>query len=286
MNTYAGSKFGKKFADLGRKFAQEFVAADDDEKGAGRIEKLLAELSAAGPQGEFSASSAPDAALTVTAYKSPEKAAAALTQLYKGLAAGARFSSIVLKDKPKVAEAAESHRGFTLARVQLSLDFAATAESLPENVREATLAQFKRLVKEKPTFWLGTDGKVVVTATAKDWDAAKALIDGYLDGKTAVGDDPGFKLTRKNLPPDVSLVTLFETGQALTNLVAQVKAVGQAIPGGLPPLGDVKPVKGEPTFVGVAVTLKPQTATFDLFVPGTAMNVATKMLAPLFRPVE
>ena len=64
-------------------------------------------------------------------------------------------------------------------------------------------------------------------------------------------------------------------------------AVGQAIPGGaFPQIGSVKPVKGDATYIGIALTLKPQMATADLFVPGTAMNVMTKMIAPLFRNVE
>ncbi|MDB5309920.1 MAG: hypothetical protein JWO38_4122 [Gemmataceae bacterium] len=287
MNTYGGTKFGKKVADLARKFAQEFLASDDDEKGNDRIEKLLGEVAAAGPQAEYTAASAPEISLNVTPYKNPEKAVTAMTQLYKGLAAGSRFASIVLKDKPKVTEAAQTYRGFTFSEVRLNFDFAATAESLPENVRESTLAQFKRLMKEKTTEWIGTDGKVVVTISAKDWDAAKKVLDDYLDGKAPVGEDPGYQLTRKNLPPEASMVSLLETGQVLVALVDQVKAVGQAIPGGvIPPIGSVKPVKGDATYLGIAVTLKPQTAAFDLFVPGTAMNVAAKMLAPLFRNVE
>jgi hypothetical protein len=66
LNSYAGSKFGKKFTDLGKKFAQEFLAGDDDEKGAERIAKLQSEIAAAGSQGEFSASRTPDASITVT----------------------------------------------------------------------------------------------------------------------------------------------------------------------------------------------------------------------------
>ena len=36
----------------------------------------------------------------------------------------------------------------------------------------------------------------------------------------------------------------------------------------------------------MALTLKPETATVDVFVPGAAMNVGVKMLAPLFRNIE
>lgn len=287
LTSYGASKFGKKFADLGAKFTQEFLAPDDDETGAGRIEKLLSEVAAAGPQGEVSASNAPDTSMTLTGYKEPEKAATASVKLYEGMAAGSKFSNIVLKEKPKVTHKAQTHRGFTFSEVRMAFDFAASVENLPEQFRENTLKQFKRLMKEKTTFWVGTDGKLVAQLTAPDWDAAKKLLDDYLDGKNAVGSDPGFQLTRKNLPADATAIYLIETAQVITMLVDQAKAVGQAIPGGgFPQLGSVRPAKGEPTYIGVALTLKPQVGTADLFAPGTGMNVAAKMLATVFRNIE
>jgi hypothetical protein len=59
-----------------------------------------------------------------------------------------------------------------------------------------------------------------------------------------------------------------------------------AIPGGGPPIGKLRPVKGESTYLGFALTLKPQTAGIDVFIPGSAMNVAAKMLSGAFRRVE
>ena len=287
LSTYAGSKFGKKFTDLGKKFAQEFSVTDDDEKGLAQLEKLLAEVTAAGPQGDYSASNAPESTITVTAYKSAEKAATALVKIYEGMPAGGKFSGIVLKSKPKVKNEAATVGDFKFTEVNVAFDFAASVEALPEAAREAAMGQYKRLMKEKSTFWLGTDGKVVVQLTAKDWDAARKLLEDYLSGKGGVGTDAGFQLARKNLPPEASLLYLLETGQLVTLLVEQAKAVGQAIPGGaFPAIGSVKPVKGDATYIGIALTLKAQTATFDLFVPGTSMNVMSKMIAPLLRNVE
>jgi len=287
LTTYAATKFGKKFSDLARQFAQEFAAADDDEKGAQQFEKLLAEIVAAGPEGEFGASSLPETALSVTAYKDPAKAVAASTKLYQSLSAGGKFLNLVLKDKPKVTEAAQKYRGFTLTEVRLTVDFAATVEALPETVREATLTSLKRVMKEKSVSWLGTDGKVVVQVSAKDWDAAKKVIDDYLDGKATIGSESGFQAARKNLPAEATAVYLTETNQMLIGLLEQLKTVAAQIPGGgLPPIGTPKAVKGPSTYIGMAVTLKPQVATLDGFFPGGAMNVATRMLIPLLGRVE
>jgi hypothetical protein len=73
----------------------------------------------------------------------------------------------------------------------------------------------------------------------------------------------------------------------LVGLLEQLKTIATQIPGGaFPQIGTPKPVKGPPTFVGMALTLKPQVATIDGFFPGGAMNVATRMLLPLLGRVE
>lgn len=287
LNTYGGSRFGKKFSDLGKKFAQDFLAGADDEKGAQRIAKLQTELAAAGPLGDYTASRTPEASITIAPYKDAAKATNATVSLYEGLASGGKFATIVLKDKPRVKAKAVSHRDFEFAEVQLSFDFAATVEAMPEPAREAALSQFKRLMNEKTTSWIGTDGKVMITLTAKNWDTAKGILDDYLDGKSGIGADAGFQAARKNLPAEASLLYLLETSQVVTLLVEQARAVGEQIPGGaFPAIGKVKPVGGEPTYIGMALVLKPQIASVDLFVPGASMNVMAKMIAPLFRNIE
>ena len=286
MNGYTATRLGKTFTDIFLQFSAPFAGPDDDEALTAQIDKLLAELAAAGPQGDFGASSAPETTLSVSSYKDAAKAAAALAKLYKALPAAGKVSTVVLKTKPTVTDKAQSYKGFEFTQVNLSYDFEATVKDFPDNVRETTLAQFKRLAKEKTTLWIGTDGKVVVQVMAADWTAAKAVLDGYLDKGAGLGSDANYKLARKNLPADANMLMLFETGEMIISLIEQAKAVGDQIPGGLPAIGKVKPVKGDPTYIGVAVTLKAEVATADVFIPGTAMNVAAKMLAGLFKNIE
>ncbi|HEY2911580.1 MAG TPA: hypothetical protein VGI99_15115 [Gemmataceae bacterium] len=287
QGSYSGSHLGKKFADLFKKFSQEFAAADDDEKGAERIAKLQTELAAAGREGEYSAATPPQQSITLAMYKEPGRAATALVNLYEAMPAGGKISSIALKKKPEITDKAATYREFTFSEIKLNFDFAAAVEALPEAAREAALNQFKRLMKEKTTLWIGTDGKVVVQLMAADWAAAKKLLAEALDPKEAVGQDKGFELARKNLPKELSVVMMLETGTIVTMMVNQVKAMSQFVPGGaFPQIGSVKPVKGEPTYLAMSLSLKPQVATADLFFAGTAMNVMTRMIAPLFRNVE
>jgi hypothetical protein len=286
LTIYGGSKFGKKISDTFRGFTQQFGAPDGQDAADAKIGKLLDQLSAAGAGADVSGGTGAEATISVTQYKSAKQAAAALVGVYQAVPAGGKIMGIVAKEKTRVAEGAQTHRGFTFAEVRVSLDFAATVEPLPENVRESTLANLRRYARERMTYWIGSDGKSVATLTAPDWAAASKLLDAYLDGSDGIGSDAGFKTARSNLPADANVVYLAETSQTLTMLAEQAKAAMAAVPGGAPQIGKLRPVQGPPTYVGFALTLKPQTAAVDVFVPGTAMNVAARMLADAFRRIE
>jgi hypothetical protein len=286
LTIYGGSRFGKKISDTFRGFTQQFAAPDGQDGADAKITKLLDQVTAAGPGGEVSGGTGTDAALTVAQYKDAKKAAAGLVGVYQAVPAGGKVMGIVVKDKARVTDGAQEHGGFTFAEIKVAYDFAATVENLPEQVRESTLANLRRMAKEKMTYWIGTDGKAVATVVAPDWPAASKLLDGYLDPKSTIGTEAGFKTVRSNLPVEANAIYLAETGQTLTLLAEQAKVAMAAIPGGGPPIGKLRPVTGESTYLGFALTLKPQTAGIDVFVPGTAMNVAAKMLSGAFRRVE
>jgi hypothetical protein len=285
LGAYSGSSFGKKLIETVLGLNAEFAPADDDEKGNERIEKLQKELIAAGLKNDVTASGAPDVTLTVATYADPKKAAGALVGCYEAMSAGGRVHSVILKDAPKVAAGARKHQGFTFTEVRLAFDFEATVRDLPEAVKENTLAQLKRTVAEKMTVWIGTDGQRLVQVSGKDWSAASSALDRFIEVKESLGATEGYKLTRKNLPPDASLLMMFETAQTLTSILDALRALEGAIPD-FPKIGKIKPIKGDPTFIGVAVTLKGDTATANLFVPAPAIAVARKLLENLFRNIE
>ena len=167
----------------------------------------------------------------------------------------------------------------------LKFDFAGTVASLPEQVQDATLQSLKRTLREESTTWIGTDKKVVIQITAKDWDAAKAILEQYRKGRQVVGADAGFKLTRSHLPAMANYLLIAETGSALTTLIESIRSTGEALPG-FPSIPKLAPPKGEPTYVGVAVVLKDKSASVTAFVPSGALAVAGKMIAPFFKNIE
>jgi hypothetical protein len=285
LGQYTGAKYGKKIAETIRGLNPEFAPADEDEKSTGMLEKRTKELLAAGPQGEVSASGTATLGLTISHYTDPKKAATALVGRYQAMNAGGRIQSVVLKDAPKVTLGAKKLGDFTFAEIRLAFDFEATVKDLPEGLKDNTLAQIKRLVSEKMTVWIGTDGKTVAQVTAKDWDAASSELNRYFEEKKPVGDTTGYKLTRKNLPSEASLLMMLETEQTVTMLLESLRAMEGTVPG-IPKIGKVKPLKGAPTFIGVAVTLKGDTATGNLFVPATAIAAGHTLLADLFRTVD
>lgn len=285
LEIYNQTHFGKSISELIRQLSQEFVTTPDDARGAMLIEELLKDRVAAGPQGEWSATAPPGVGITIAAYDDPVKAQRAITKAFKAVAAGGRVNSVVVKTAPRVLDEAVTHRGFVFSSVHLNHDFEATVATLPNQVRQATLDTLKRTVNEKADLWIGTDEKVVVTLAAKDWETAKAMLDRYLDGKGLVGGRKGFKLTRSQLPDDASFLTIGETTAALTSLLDVTRGAGEALPGVLR-LGPVKPLKGEPTYVGLAVSLKGEVISVTAFVPVESIVVGRKILEDLLKVIN
>lgn len=285
LGLYGGMRFGRTIAELLRDIGQDFSTTAEDVQGAKLIEGHTKDLLAAGHLGDVSASTIPGTSLTVSHYKDPVKAARALTKTYKAIAAGGRVNSVLLKSAPRVSDEAETLGDFTFSAVVLKYDFAATVADMPDQVKEATLQSLKRSLSEDTTMWIGTDKKVVIHVTAKNWEAAKELLDRYRDGKQTVGADAGFKLTRAQLPASANYLLIAETGSAITMLVESLRSAGEALPG-FPHIPKLIAPKGDPTYVGVAVVLKGEAASITAFVPAGALAVAGKMIAPLFKNIE
>lgn len=285
LGTYSAVRLGKELSGIMRELSQEFATTDDDEKGAELLEKHLKTVADAGPGAEFSAQMPPTATLNVTTYKDGKAAATGLAKAYKAIAAGGRVNGIVVKTAPRVGEDAEKHKGFTFASVNLNFDFDASVAGLPEQVRDSTLETFKRMMPEKAAMWIGTDGKVVIRVMAKDWGAAKKLIDDYLGGKAAVETQAGFKRVRAELPAEANMLMIAEVGSAIEGIANSLKGAFDQIPGA-PQLGKIKKPEGPPTYLGFAVTFKNDIATVTGYVPIASIETAGKMLESLLKKVE
>ena len=274
MTSYAGSKWGKGIGGIQRRMVSEFASEDD--KATTAIEKLTELQSASGA--DMLTMSGPDfASLIATAFKDPGKVADARLAVFQALDEGAKYSNLVLKTKPKVTKDAQKHAGFTLHEAAVEIDFEASAKTPDPAQREAAIEAMKKFMPEKQTLWFGSDGKRLVQVTGKDWDTAKKLLDEFTSPKAKTSDDKAFSVTRKQLPAEANYLLLSDAGSLLSQLAEYASGLGGAIPGApgadLPKFGKVK---GDPAYLGVAVSAKKQWLRFDLFVPVAALKTVMK----------
>ncbi len=274
---YSASRYSPNVGGAFRRLTQEFAAPVDEDRAIAAIAKYDQLFAKAAAQGSVSVGNGPDSSLQlITATE-----VAALTETHikiiKNLREGGWYQNIIIKDKLVLKENVQEHQGFTLHQVNVTLDFDASVGSIKDdNLKQATLESMKRLVNEKTVYWFGHDGKRFVQIVAKDWDAAKKLLDTALADKAAVGTQPAFLATRQALPANVTQLLFAEAGPtilALGNYAKSTILTLPAFPGAEVP--DFKlPKDPVVSYLGFAVVLKPNSAGFCGFIPAEAVKLA------------
>ncbi|HEX4592368.1 MAG TPA: hypothetical protein VH120_20730 [Gemmataceae bacterium] len=247
------------------------------------VEAAVKQLFAAGLTASYNCGNMPPAGVQVQTFDEPNKAAAAMLALFRAMGEGGTFQNNYIKGKPDIKENAEEYKGFKLNAVQITWDLDKFADSMPGG-GDAVKTAIKKLLGQSLRLWFGTDGKQVVTVTAKDWEAAKQRLDTYLDGTSTLAKEPAYEATRKHLPPEATMLLLTDAGpfvQVMGDyMLGFFKAMPNQLPFNLP--DEIKPVKTKTSYLGYAVILRPETATLDMFVPVTGIQEIRKVLQPLF----
>lgn len=248
-----------------------------------KMEDAIQKLVAAGSKGSFGGSNMPPAGIQTQDFDDPAKAVSATLELFRAMGEGGTFQNAYIKGKPEIKENTVEHGGFKLNSVHISWDLDKFADAVPGG-GEAAKNAIKKLLGEEMRIWFGTDGKRLVTVTAKNWDAAAKLLDEYLAGTATLQKEPAYEITRKQLPAETSLLVLADAGRFVQKMGDYMLGLLKASPAPLPfnlPEG-IKPVKTKTTYLGFAVTLRPETAGFDMFVPVTGVQEIRKVIMPLF----
>jgi hypothetical protein len=260
-------------------------AGGEDEKANKAIEEALEELADAGLIGQIASTSYPTQTLQVMKFKDPAKAAAAQMKLFKAIPEGGTFSSASIKGKPEIKADAEQLRGFTLSSVAVKFDMDKMTKDLPDEAKDVVKGMMKKMIGDEVRTWFGTDGKVYLAAQAADWKSAKRLIEEYLDGKKAVSGDEAFAVVRKQLPAEATMLNLIDAGRFMVFGMEYMQSMMQMFPGGVvpgaPQIPVLKPPQGKPAYLGLALVLKSESASFDLFVPATVVQQIRTMVAGL-----
>jgi hypothetical protein len=265
--------------DLLKKFSLlvGFPPGAEGDEGAD-LRKALDELAAAGPRSIRQSFSFPLQGVQVWDVQNPAKAAEAQLKLYQSLKPGSTYQSAYLKDKPEIKANAETYRGFKLNSVSIVWDFD-KLEAGPGGKAAGEI--LRKMLGEGMKAWFGTDGKVYVVVTAKDWAAAQRQLEQFLDAKDPVTEEKSFADARKSLPAQTSLLYLLDAPvfaqQMAVYMQAALKAAGKSID-----LSEIKPSK-QKSYMGVAVTVQPERGSFDLWLPVTAVAEIRKMFEPVLK---
>lgn len=251
------------------------------------VQQALDQFVAAGPKESLNSFNIPLSGLQVTTFADPAKGVEATINLLKALKEGETFGNAPLKGKPELKVNAEKHRGFTLNKFSASWDIDKVVEQslqgnpLAANMKDKMTEMMKKMLGEGINQWFGTDGKVVVQITAKDAASAKAMLDQYLDKKNPLSAQQAYQSVRQQLPADTTLVGLMDAASYFGMIAETMQTtLGGMVP--LPPTFPGQAPKGGPYYLSIAVTLQPQTGSFDLYVPGGAANTLHKMFIEPF----
>jgi hypothetical protein len=260
------------------------VVHDPDSKEAKAILDAVEQIAASNPKFSLAGAGVPPKGLQAWIYEDPARAATSQLKLFESLKAGESYSTAALKEKPEIKPDAKKHRGFNLHYVSLTWDLEATAAKslpmgaggLPADFQMKMAEGMKKLVGEGSKMWFGSDGKSFVTITADDWESAQQMLDNYLDKKHNVGQDKAFTDARKQLPAEVTLLSLVDLPAYAAVMAEYLQSI---IPDGTPfPVDALKPaVKGKSSYMGFSVTLQPQRGSADFWLPASAVTELFKM---------
>ncbi len=276
---YSGTEFGPSLFKI---MAPMMFASAGEGAAREAMEKAVNDMIAAGTAASFSAARFPAQSFQVQTFSDPAKAVAAQLAMFRAMGEGAAFQTGTIKGKPEIRDNDQSYRGFKLNYVKLVWDLDKLAEQVPGGGDDVKAAM-QKLMGDGLQMWFGTDGKQVITVTAKDWADAKSQIDGFLDGKSPLSGVAAFDATRKELPTEATMLSFADGGKFAMAMGDYMLSLFKAIPGipfNLP--ANMKHVETEPSFIGISVVMKPEHGSFEMFLPAKAVQEIRKVLQPLF----
>jgi hypothetical protein len=115
---------------------------------------------------------------------------------------------------------------------------------------------------------------------------ARKQLDTYLDGKKTVADEKAFQEARKQLPVNANVIGLIDApryAELISGFMQTFLTLGANRPSNTS-FSKTREVKS--CFLGMAVTLKSERASFELWLPVAAVGEFRRMFEPLFKSVD
>jgi hypothetical protein len=176
---------------------------------------------------------------------------------------------------------AETYKGFTFTRIEMTFDFDKLAKLMPNNPGAA--AGMKMMYGgDKMTTWLGVSETQMIKANAATWSDAKAQIDSFYKGEDGIGATAGFKATRAKLPKEANMLALVSAQGFVRQLTAQMSMMMPNAP--KQPPGEMPK---EPALIGVSLSPAGSNGfEFHLVVPSAVGPVFEKGLVPVISSLK
>src|SRR5262249_17764080 len=177
---YSGGVVGRDWArGGGMLFMMGAMAGEDKDKDNKAASDAAKELGALKMDEWFSSASYPSSGVLAVRYQDPAKAAALTLKLYRAIKTDGSFGGFPIKGTPEIQEKAEKLGEFALHRVKVDFDFDRMFEKAPEEARAQIKEMMTKMMGSQQQSWFGSDGKAFVEVTAKDWNAARVMLESY-----------------------------------------------------------------------------------------------------------
>jgi hypothetical protein len=176
------------------------------------------------------------------------------------------------------APGAESYKGFTFNKTTMTVD----VEKLGGAESPGGKTILNMYGGDTISTFTGTDGKVVLTVFARDFAAAKPLIDAYLTPPSSpLGSKLSYVAVRKQFPDQVSVLGLVSAQAIVKQIVGQLAStLGNGaikVPSDLP---------AEPVFFGGAAEPVPGGVHIKAVLPSEAGPVFEKGILPVIQALQ
>jgi hypothetical protein len=212
--------------------------------------------------------------VSISKAERPEKAMA-LTEDVQKAASG----SPLVKDV-KYERGVLTYKGFSFNRATVTMDI----EKMIQQQAQANPAA-EQMIKamlggDTMTTYVGSDGKQLLSVTAKSDDELKAKVDSVLAGSAGVGSTSSFELIRSRLPRELSgmfLMNMQELIKLMASMLSSMTGAELQVPADMPK---------EPAMLGGSLSATPAGYRFDFVLPSAVGPVVEKGMVPMIQGLQ
>ena len=217
--------------------------------------------------------------LNIMTAQNPEKLQEAqLTSLRAMKSAKGTPAAELIKDV-SVQEASQKYQNISFDQIKVQFDLDAFAKLQPAPGGGDMLKSM--FGGDTMTTWIGRDGPRVVSVSAPDWNAAKALLDAYYEGQETLRDTAAYQVIQQKLPAKATALALVSAQGIVRQLAEQFAAMLQN-----PELKPPADMPKETALMGGALGISSKGYQFQVVVPSDVGPVFEKGLVPIFRSLQ